>query len=105
MKLSTSAQEKPKQFQALNSSNGESNLRYRRTVKCCCTGAAFKGGERRRRKGTMRGLKDKVAIVTGGLGDLGYAAAQRLVEEGCRLSRFALQGEQEGQGGENGRGV
>jgi NAD(P)-dependent dehydrogenase (short-subunit alcohol dehydrogenase family) len=30
----------------------------------------------------MRGLRNKVAIVTGGLGDLGYASAERLVEEG-----------------------
>lgn len=34
----------------------------------------------------MRGLKDKVAVVTGGLGDLGYATAQRLAEEGCRIA-------------------
>jgi NAD(P)-dependent dehydrogenase (short-subunit alcohol dehydrogenase family) len=33
----------------------------------------------------MRGLKDKVAVVTGGLGDLGFPTAQRLVEEGCRV--------------------
>jgi dihydroanticapsin dehydrogenase len=33
----------------------------------------------------MRGLQDKVAVVTGGLGDLGSATAQRLVEEGCRV--------------------
>jgi NAD(P)-dependent dehydrogenase (short-subunit alcohol dehydrogenase family) len=36
----------------------------------------------------MRGLKDKVAIITGGLGDLGYASAQRLVEEGCKVALF-----------------
>ncbi len=36
----------------------------------------------------MRGLKDQVAIVTGGLGDLGYASAARLVEEGCRVALF-----------------
>lgn len=33
----------------------------------------------------MRGLDGKVAVVTGGLGDLGRAAAVRLVEEGCRV--------------------
>ncbi|MCO5239250.1 MAG: SDR family oxidoreductase [Chitinophagaceae bacterium] len=33
----------------------------------------------------MRGLKNKIAVVTGGLGDLGYAAAQRLREEGCKV--------------------
>lgn len=38
----------------------------------------------------MRGLKDKVAIVTGGLGDLGYASAARLVEEGCRVALFDI---------------
>jgi NAD(P)-dependent dehydrogenase (short-subunit alcohol dehydrogenase family) len=38
----------------------------------------------------MKGLKNKVAIVTGGLGDLGYASAQRLVEEGCRVALFDL---------------
>lgn len=36
----------------------------------------------------MRGLQDKVAIITGALGDLGYAAAQRLREEGCRVALF-----------------
>jgi len=36
----------------------------------------------------MKGLKNKVAIVTGGLGDLGYASAQRLIEEGCRVAVF-----------------
>jgi dihydroanticapsin dehydrogenase len=38
----------------------------------------------------MRGLKDKVAVVTGGLGDLGYATAKRLVEEGCHVVVFDL---------------
>ncbi len=38
----------------------------------------------------MKGLKNKVAIVTGGLGDLGYASAQRLIEEGCRVAVFDL---------------
>lgn len=33
----------------------------------------------------MRGLKDKVTVLTGGLGDIGYACATRLAEEGCRL--------------------
>ena len=36
----------------------------------------------------MRGLSGKTCIVTGGLGDLGYAAAQRLAEEGCRVALF-----------------
>jgi dihydroanticapsin dehydrogenase len=33
----------------------------------------------------MRGLKNKIVVITGGLGDLGYATAQRLNEEGCRI--------------------
>ncbi|HRE81958.1 MAG TPA: SDR family oxidoreductase [Opitutaceae bacterium] len=38
----------------------------------------------------MRGLQNKVALVTGGLGDLGFAAVQRLVEEKCRVACFDL---------------
>lgn len=38
----------------------------------------------------MRGLTGKVALVTGGLGDLGFAAVQRLVEENCRVATFDL---------------
>jgi NAD(P)-dependent dehydrogenase (short-subunit alcohol dehydrogenase family) len=34
----------------------------------------------------MRGLKEKVALVTGGLGDIGWASALRLAEEGCRVA-------------------
>lgn len=33
----------------------------------------------------MRGLSGKIALVTGGLGDLGYSTAQRLHEEGCKV--------------------
>lgn len=33
----------------------------------------------------MRGLKGKVAVVTGGLGDLGWAIALRLRDEGCKV--------------------
>jgi NAD(P)-dependent dehydrogenase (short-subunit alcohol dehydrogenase family) len=36
----------------------------------------------------MKGLKDKVCIVTGGLGDLGWATGARLREEGCRVTLF-----------------
>lgn len=43
----------------------------------------------------MRGLKDQVAVVTGGLGDLGYATAQRLVEEGCRVAILDLKADVE----------
>lgn len=38
----------------------------------------------------MKGLKGKSAIVTGGLGDLGYASAIRLKEEGCRVALFDI---------------
>lgn len=43
----------------------------------------------------MRGLRDKVAIVTGGLGDLGYATAQRLTEEGCKVALFDIKNDDE----------
>ncbi|MBW7889760.1 MAG: SDR family oxidoreductase [Chitinophagaceae bacterium] len=33
----------------------------------------------------MRGLKNKIVVITGGLGDLGYAAAQRMIEEECKV--------------------
>src|SRR5882757_6422721 len=38
----------------------------------------------------MRGLRDRIVLVTGGLGDLGYASIVRLVEEGCRVASFDL---------------
>ncbi len=38
----------------------------------------------------MRGLNGRVAVVTGGLGDLGFATALRLKEEGCRVALFDL---------------
>lgn len=44
----------------------------------------------------MRGLSDKVAIVTGGLGDLGYATAVRLAEEGCRVAIFDVKDDEDG---------
>ncbi len=43
----------------------------------------------------MRGLKGKIALVTGGLGDLGYAVAQRLYEEGCKVVLVDLQPDKE----------
>ena len=45
----------------------------------------------------MRGLKDKTAIVTGGLGDLGYASAQRLIEEGCKVALFDIKPDTQGR--------
>jgi dihydroanticapsin dehydrogenase len=43
----------------------------------------------------MRGLTNKVAVVTGGLGDLGFATARRLAEEGCRVALLDLKPEGE----------
>lgn len=45
----------------------------------------------------MRGLRGKAALVTGGLGDLGYAAAARLAEEGCRLALFDRKPDEDGR--------
>lgn len=36
----------------------------------------------------MRGLKDRIVIVTGGSGGLGEAMVQRLTEEGCRVAVY-----------------
>ncbi|GAB3246459.1 SDR family oxidoreductase [Larkinella harenae] len=33
----------------------------------------------------MRGLTNKTVVITGGLGDLGYATAVRMAEEGCTV--------------------
>lgn len=38
----------------------------------------------------MRGLEKQVAVVTGGLGDLGFAAGKRLAEEGCKVALLDL---------------
>ncbi len=38
----------------------------------------------------MKGLSGKSAVVTGGLGDLGYASAVRLIAEGCKVVTFDL---------------
>ena len=43
----------------------------------------------------MRGLIDKIAIITGGLGDLGYATAVRMKEEGCNVALLDLQPDKE----------
>ncbi|NKB69445.1 MAG: SDR family NAD(P)-dependent oxidoreductase [Candidatus Latescibacteria bacterium] len=45
----------------------------------------------------MRGLQGKTAIVTGGLGDLGYAAAQRLCQEGVQVAVFDVKADEDGQ--------
>lgn len=36
----------------------------------------------------MRGLRDKVAVVTGGCNGVGEAVVRRLVEEGCRVAAW-----------------
>jgi NAD(P)-dependent dehydrogenase (short-subunit alcohol dehydrogenase family) len=45
----------------------------------------------------MKGLTGKIALVTGGLGDLGYASIVRLVEEGCRVASFDLKADTAGK--------
>ena len=41
----------------------------------------------------MRGLKERVAVVTGGGGAIGRAICLRLAEEGCKLGVFDIDGE------------
>lgn len=43
----------------------------------------------------MRGLRGKVVVITGGLGDLGFATAQRLSEEGCKVALVDLKPDEE----------
>lgn len=40
----------------------------------------------------MRGLKDKVALITGAAGGMGQQISKRLLEEGCRLVLFDIDG-------------
>jgi NAD(P)-dependent dehydrogenase (short-subunit alcohol dehydrogenase family) len=44
----------------------------------------------------MKGLKGKIALVTGGLGDLGYAAIVRLLEEGCQVASLDIKTDNKG---------
>lgn len=45
----------------------------------------------------MKGLKNQIAVITGGLGDLGYATALRMTEEGCRVVLLDVEADQEGK--------
>jgi len=45
----------------------------------------------------MRGLKNKVAVVSGGLGDLGWAIALRLRDEGCKIAVVDIKDDTEGK--------
>ena len=50
----------------------------------------------------MRGLKGKTAIITGALGDLGYASSVRLAEEGCKIAMLDLREDSENKAKELG---
>ncbi|HLE56325.1 MAG TPA: SDR family oxidoreductase [Rhodothermia bacterium] len=43
----------------------------------------------------MLGLKGRITVVTGGLGDLGRASAERLVEEGCIVHLLDIRKDEE----------
>lgn len=43
----------------------------------------------------MKGLNNKVVVLPGGLGDLGFATAIRLVEEGCKVAILDVDGAKE----------
>lgn len=45
----------------------------------------------------MKGLAGKVVVVTGGLGDLGWASAVRLKAEGCKVAIFDQKKDHEGR--------
>lgn len=44
----------------------------------------------------MKGLKNKVVVISGGFGDLGFATAQRMIEEGCKVAIFDIATERAG---------
>jgi NAD(P)-dependent dehydrogenase (short-subunit alcohol dehydrogenase family) len=45
----------------------------------------------------MKGLKNKTVIITGGLGDLGYATTVRMKEEGCVVAMLDLAHDENGR--------
>jgi dihydroanticapsin dehydrogenase len=45
----------------------------------------------------MKGLKNRVVVITGGLGDLGYASAKRLIEEDCKVALFDVKPDADGK--------
>lgn len=45
----------------------------------------------------MKGLAGKVVVVTGGLGDLGWASALRLKAEGCKVAIFDIKDDTDGR--------
>jgi len=45
----------------------------------------------------MKGLKNRVVVITGGLGDLGYASAKRLIEEDCKVALFDVKPDANGK--------
>ena len=52
----------------------------------------------------MQGLSGRTAIVTGGLGDLGFASAIRLVNEGCHVTLFDIAADPDDRAGSIGCG-
>ena len=48
----------------------------------------------------MKGLKNKIVVVTGGLGDLGFATARRMYEEGCRVALLDMKPDTENRASE-----
>src|ERR1039458_7498014 len=72
--------------------------------KVCCAGdtvIATKAGQwissRARENFCMRGLSEKVVIVTGGGGGIGTAPSQRFVQEGAKVAVFDIDADSAGR--------